>query len=72
MKIRFCLGFPDNIVKILSACFFEDTPAGWIEEMLHQFATGVRAIHQGEGFRKMHGLPNVEMWDLAKQSDSQT
>jgi 20S proteasome alpha/beta subunit len=65
------LGFPDNIVKILSACFFEDTPTAWIEEKLHEFATGVRAIHQGELFRKTYNLPNVEMRDLAKPSDSQ-
>jgi 20S proteasome alpha/beta subunit len=64
------LGFPDNIVKILSACFFEDTPTAWIEEKLHEFATGVRAIHQGELFRKVHYLPNVEMRDSAKPSDS--
>ena len=66
------LGFPDNIVKILSACFFDDTPTAWIEEKLHEFATGVRAIHQGELFRKVHYLPNVEMRDSAKPSDSGT
>ena len=45
------LGFPDNIVRILSACFYTDTPGEWIEEKLHEFATGVRTLHQGEKFR---------------------
>lgn len=66
------LGFPDNIVKILSACFFEDTPAAWIEEKLHEFSTGVRAIHQGENFRKAYTPLGVVMRDRAKQSETQT
>lgn len=66
------LGFPDNVVKILSACFFEDTPTAWIEDKLHEFATGVRAIHEGETFRKKNNLPKATMQDLATPSDSQT
>jgi 20S proteasome alpha/beta subunit len=60
------LGFPDNVVRILSACFFDDTPVMWIDEKLQEFAAGVRAIHQEENLRRMRGKLG-----LATPSDSQ-
>ena len=66
------LGFPDNIVKILSACFYTDTPGEWIEQMLHNFATGVRALHQGEKFRSQYTQPGWAKQDISKQSDPET
>jgi 20S proteasome alpha/beta subunit len=66
------LGFPDNIVKILSACLYTDTPGEWIEQMLHEFATGVRALHQGEKFRSQIVPPGWTKRDISTQSDPET
>jgi 20S proteasome alpha/beta subunit len=66
------LGFPDNIVRILSACLYTDTPGEWIEEKLNEFSTGVRALHQGEKFRASVSSSGWAKRDIATPSDTQT
>lgn len=65
-------GFPDNIVRILSACFFEDTSTEWIEAKLHEFVTAVRAIHQQENLTRKYLSSDVLIRDISKPSEPQT
>jgi 20S proteasome alpha/beta subunit len=65
------LGFPDNIVRILSACFFEDTPSAWIDAKLQEFVTGVQTIHQEEKIRKWRGASGLSTPSTPQTTEGQ-
>jgi 20S proteasome alpha/beta subunit len=61
------LGFPDNIVKMLSACFFEDTPGDWVEMNLMELCAGIRRLYKDKTWSS---IPESIHQDVIKPTDS--